>query len=230
MKDFNIEALEKLSAGFVSYPSGDYLLDSRYDWQKNQNGVEWPYYRFFHFLSRLYEPKMVLEIGSYQGTAAAHFAAGNPEATVITVDHHSDPGDEENALKVLEVLDEYSNIIFYRGWSTPKLAATQKGKHALGDVKDVYQNIVDSTLYHGTKIDILFIDGWHHYEWARLDWETYSPLLNEPALVICDDIQEGGGEFDPIQGMLKFWDELPEPKFLNANLHPGTNMGFLKYG
>jgi hypothetical protein len=60
------------------------------------------------------------------------------------------------------------------------------------------------------------------------DFETYKSLLSSPALVICDDIQDGGGPESPIQGMMQFWGEMPEPKFLNSNLHPGTNMGFVK--
>ena len=30
--------------------------------------------------------------------------------------------------------------------------------------------------------------------------------------------------------MVDFWNELPEPKFLDSRIHPGIPMGFLKWG
>jgi predicted O-methyltransferase YrrM len=184
MKDFDIETLKQMVMGFNPLPTNDKFLDQRYDWQKNENGVEWPYYRFFYHLSKMLQPDIVLELGTYQATAAAHFAAGYEWSTVITVDHHTDPGDDNNQLRVLEAAEEYSNLVYFQGWSTSKLAAEQKGKHFRGDVADVYQRVVDRTLYYGKKIDILFVDSWHCYEYAMDDFETYKSLLSSPALVI----------------------------------------------
>lgn len=236
MRDFDIEILEQMAKRFNPLPTNDTFLDQRYEWQKNDNGVEWPYYRFFYHLSKMLQPNIVLELGTYQGTAAAHFAAGCQGSVIITVDHHTDPGDNDNQLKVLEAQDFFRNLIYYQGWTTPNLAALQKGKHQLGNVGSVYQNIENCTLLLLQGIDILFIDSWHCYKYAKADFEMYRPLLSSPALVICDDIQDGGGPESPIQGMMQFWDEMPEPKFLNSNLHPGKTesgkkkyMGFLKY-
>jgi predicted O-methyltransferase YrrM len=228
MIDFDIEQLEWRAKRFESAPTGNRFLDRRYDWQKNENGSEWPYYRFFYYLTKWLQPKIVLELGTYQGTAAAHFAAGCDQTVVITVDHHTDPGDEMNQLKTLAIQDSFPNLIYYRGWSTPELAAINQGQHFRGDVDSAYQRILDTLEHYQQKIDILFIDSWHCYEYAKADYEAYKPLLDSPAIIICDDIQAGGGPESPIQGMMQFWDELPEPKFLNANLHPGTNLGFVK--
>jgi predicted O-methyltransferase YrrM len=231
MKDFDINFLEQMAKRFNPLPTGNKFLNARYEWQANENGAEWPYYRFFYHLSDILRPGLILELGTYQATAAAHFAAGLLEdikSTVITVDHHTDPGDGANQLKVLEAQEIFLNLVYYQGWTTDNIAASQKGKH-VKDVGSVYDKILRHTLYYERGIDILFVDSWHHYEYAREDWETYRPLLSNPALVICDDIQDGGGPESPIQGMMQFWDEMPEPKFLNANLHPGTNMGFVKY-
>jgi hypothetical protein len=95
-------------------------------------------------------------------------------------------------------------------------------------MKDVYQEVVNHTLYFSKKIDILFIDSWHHYEYAMMDWKAYGPLISSPGLIICDDIIDGEEKYAPISGMIRFWEQMPEPKFLNANLHPGSNMGFVK--
>lgn len=230
MKDFDIKILEQMAINFDPLPTDDEFLDKSYEWQKNINGVEWPYYRFFYSLSEFLQPSVILELGTYQATASAHFAAPliETEAIVLTVDHHTDLGDDDNQLKVLAAQDLYPNLIYHRGWTTPRIAIENRGKHALGNVGDVYETIVNHTIFYGKKIDILFIDSWHCYEYAMEDWKVYGPLMSSPGLVICDDIQEGGGPESPIQGMMQFWDELPEPKFLNNNIHPGTNMGFVK--
>jgi predicted O-methyltransferase YrrM len=225
MRKFDFDVLEWTAKRFGPIPTGDEFLDSRYQWQMVDNGVEWPYYRFFYHLSEWLQPGLIVELGGYQGTGAAHFAAGYSKATVITIDHHTDPGDEENKAKMLQACDQYKNIMYIQGWTNPHLAADQFGKHKLGNAPNALPYVAQAN----KKIDILFIDSWHTYQNARIDFDTYEYLLNSPALVICDDIQAGGDEHSPISGMLKFWDELPGPKFLNANLHPGTNMGFLKY-
>ncbi len=224
MKDFDLGILGYMAGRFSpAISTGDEFLDMRYCWQKTTNGAEWPYYRFFYHLAELLRPELIVELGGYQGTAAAHFAKGWPDSLVITIDHHTDPGDEDNRAKMQAAADRYPNLMYVQGWTTDAEAQAQAGHHALGDAPSAYQAVKAER-----KIDILFIDSWHVYEHAALDWAAYQPLLNSPALVICDDIQDGGGPESPISGMMQFWNELPEPKFLNANLHPGTNIGFVK--
>lgn len=225
LQPFDVWDLEFMAVRFNPLPLQDDFLNERYEWQKNENGVEWPYYRFFYHLADMLKPNLVVELGGYQGTAAAHFAAGCPDATVITIDHHTDPGDDINEAKMEEVALEYSNIKYIRRWTNPEVAAREKGKHALGNVGDALPLITQKAQLQ--TIDILFIDSWHTYENAMLDWKYYEPFLSNPALVICDDIEENNSS--TISRMMRFWREMPEPKFLNGNLHPGTYMGFIKY-
>ena len=222
MKDFNIYDIEFEAAKFNPLPTNNTLLDNRYNWQRITNGAEWPYYRFFYHLSGLLQPDYIVELGGWQGTAAAHFAAGRDKGQVVTIDHHTDPGDQYNRQRMIEVVDLFSNLTYHQGWSNPEAFEREKGHHHYdGDACNALEFI-------NQKIDILYIDSWHTYDNAMLDWKYYRPLLNSPALVICDDIQNGEVAGSPISGMLRFWDEMPEPKFLNSNLHPGTNMGFIK--
>ncbi len=223
MKQFEMVHLGYMAGRFTPVRTGDKFLDDRYKWQVEVNGAEWPYYNFFYHLSNWLEPGLVVELGGYQGTAAAHFAAGYPQGTVITIDHHTDPGDQINKRKMEDACKEYPNLKYIQGWSTDQEAEAQKGDHYLGDAPSAYPEILKLE----QKIDILFVDSWHVYEHAMLDWNAYSPLLNIPALVICDDIQDGGGPESPISGMMAFWDQFPDPKFVNSKLHPGTNMGFV---
>lgn len=228
MKDFDLEIIEQMAKRFNPLPTNDEFLDSRYEWQKIDNHQEWSYYRFFYHLALMLRPKVVLELGGFQGTAAAHFAKGWKYSTVITIDHHSDTGDELNQAKMLAATANCHNLVYLQGWTTAAAAKRNIGLHALGDMKGVYQNVVDHTMAKSNLIDILFIDSWHHYEYAKEDFEAYKPLLNSPALILCDDIIDGDNPNDPIYGMMKFWGEMPDPKFLNSNLHPGSNIGFVK--
>lgn len=223
MRDFDLDSLEHMATRFSPIPTDDDFLDDRYLWQMTKNGVEWPYYRFFYHLSKMLQPRLVVELGGWQGTAAAHFAKGYKNGNVITIDHHSDPGDDKNEYAMMLAVHECRNLYYLQGWSNDKLAKSQIGQHAIDRI-----SVLPKVKQFPAKIDILFIDSWHVYEYAKEDWQAYRPLLNNPALVICDDIQDGEVENAPISGMMRFWSEMPEPKFLNSNLHPGTNMGFVK--
>ncbi len=225
MNNFDIDVIKFMAARFSPMlPTNDGFLDDRYEWQTTVNGVEWPYYRFFYHLSDMLRPDLIVELGGFRGTAAAHFAKGWPPATVATIDHHTDPGDEANKIEMEKAIAECSNLRYIQGWTTDGEAAAQVGHHVLGNAPSAYPDVVKI----GKKIDVLFVDSWHVYEHAKLDWSAYEPLLNDPALVICDDITDEDRPNFSITGMRKFWDELPEPKFLNDNLHPGSRMGFLK--
>ena len=73
--------------------TGDSWINKRIDGMKNPDGYVASYYAFFYNLATMLKPKVLVELGSWQGTSAACFASGSPSTQVITVDHHSDPGD-----------------------------------------------------------------------------------------------------------------------------------------
>lgn len=206
MKDFTMAEIQRL---IESYPRnraiGDEFIDNRYELHNTKFGHYYYYYRLFYHLVKFLQPALTVELGAWQGTAAAHFAAGYPGGWVITIDHHGDPGDDENKRLTEAAADQYDYLVYLQGWTW--------------DMKPTVEN-------YG-KIDILFIDSWHNYEKAMQDWNDYKPLLASPALVIADDIMGGYGAV--ISGMLDFWNELPGEKFLEpATLHPGVPMGFIK--
>lgn len=200
-------------------PTGDPWLDIRYDEQKEIVGHTQPYYRLFYRIAEILKPSVVVELGGWQGTAAAHFAAGAPEATVITIDHHRDPGDEFNRMKILDVVHRYPNVKYLQGWTTPGYEE-EWHKGAVSVFEDV-KNLLDNK-----GIDILFIDSWHEGRYFKRDWDYYQPLLADPALVICDDVFDSEIFID----MVATWESLPGEKFLDTKCHSGIQMGFLKYG
>lgn len=226
MIDFALDDIRRIiSLSLDSGPTGDSFLDIRYEHHRLKYGHHWPYYRTFYLLAAHLKPSLIVELGGWQGTAAAHFANGNPDTAVVSIDHHTDPGDEHNQSLMLAAQDRYSNLKYIQGWTTEMLANREKGRHARGDAPNAYSQVVEL----GLPIDILFVDSWHRYDEAMDDWNTYSQILASPSLVICDDIQAGGDEHSPIQGMLDFWSNLPGEKFLENRIHPGSQMGFIKY-
>jgi len=205
MNNFTLDDIKALiQQSLKEEPTGDSWLDSRYDEQVAIIGHTNPYYRLFYLIAKALKPSLTVELGSWRGDASSHFAVGNPAGKVVAVDIHKD-NDHAGLAKLNEAVDRLPNMSFIRQWSWD----------AIEQVKALNQ-----------PISILFIDAWHDYKYAKLEWDLYSPLLANPALVICDDIT-AGYNFD---GMLKFWDELPEPKFLNNDLHPGVPMGFVYVG
>lgn len=138
--------------------------DGRPDWLKAMPHAcepTAPYYRLFYELARSFMPQAVLEIGTYVGTSAAHFAAGCRRSTVVTIDHNP-----EAAVKVEEL--GLPNMI----------AVTRNSSTAYGD-----PGVKARAPY-----DILFIDGEHNFNQAYGEYELYRPLIADEGLIFFDDI------------------------------------------
>ncbi len=204
MNNFTLSDIQKLvDKSLLELPTGNPWLDSRYDEQVAIIGHTNPYYRLFYRIAEKLKPEFVVELGSWRGDASAHFALGNPESDVVAVDIHKD-NDFAGLAKLQEAVNLLPNMTWIRQWSW--------------DAVDLIKAV-------DKKIDVLFIDAWHDYQYAKREWNLYSPLLADVALVICDDIT-AAYNFD---GMLKFWDELPGEKFLDNRVHIGVPMGFIRY-
>lgn len=207
MKEFTLKQIQEISERSLNAPpTGDNFIDDRYSQHVEKFGHPMSYYRLLYNLAKELEPELTVELGAWQATGAAHFAAGYAGGRVITIDHHGDPGDDLNKLKAEEAQAHYPNLVYLQGWTW--------------DMVEIVQSFNDG-------IDILFIDSWHQYEYVRKDWDLYTPLMNKPSLIICDDIL--GGDGPVIAGMKRFWDELPGEKFLDGAIHAGFPMGFLKW-
>lgn len=223
---FELKNIKEQIRKFKGKPTGIPFLDKRFNAMKNPEGYTALYYRFFFALVQTYKPRTIVELGAWQGTSAAHFAAANNETLVITVDHHTDPGDQENRLMTIEATENFGNLKYHQGWTCDRIYNEQKDLHSLGKGQNAFPKVVKEL--DGRKIDILFIDSWHEYKQAKKDWYAYTPLLSDNALIICDDILQGtvGSGID---NMRKFWDEIKAEKFLDTKLHKGYPIGFVKW-
>jgi predicted O-methyltransferase YrrM len=205
--NFDLSLIRHIIDDSLGLPIEDEYLESRV----KEQPVHHYYYNLFYNLAKELKPNFVVELGGWQGTAAACFASGHADCSVITIDHHTDPGDEYNKERMFEACDRYGNLTYLQGWTWDR--------HVLDFVGDQV----------GVDIDILFIDSWHNYDKAMQDWNLYKVMLTSPSLVICDDIFRSNST--TIFEMQKFWDEIIEGRqgFLDARLHSGIPMGFMIY-
>lgn len=204
MNNFTLADIQALvTESLKEAPTGNAWLDARYDEQVGIIGHTNPYYRLFYRIAQTLKPEFVVELGSWQCTAAAHFALGNPAGEVISIDIHRE--DKAAQGRCWEAEGHIPNLTYINAWSW--------------DAIDVIKAM-------DRPLNVIFIDAWHDYQYAKREWDLYSPLLSSLALVICDDIT-AGFNFD---GMIKFWEELPGEKFLNNEVHRGgIPMGFIRY-
>lgn len=208
--NFSLHDVHRIASTYdPDQPTGDPFLDARYRTQIEKFGHPTAYWRLFYHLMRELKPAFSVELGAWQATNAAHIAAGYEFGDVVTIDHHGDPGDEENKALAVEAADHYPNLHYIQGWTW---------------------DVVEEVGSWGMTIDVLFIDSWHHYDKAMRDWDAYRPLLSSPALVVCDDILN----CDPtLYRMEEFWAEVSRGReaFLASGIeiHHGYPMGFMRY-
>lgn len=200
MKDFTLDDIKRLiEQSLLEQPTGDDWLDSRYNEQVHYIGHTNPYYRLFWLIARELKPALSVELGSWQATASSHLALGNPAGQVITVDIHKD--DLAAKIRTQEAANRIPNLTYLNAWTWDAAPQIPSG------------------------IELLFIDAWHDYQYAKREWNLYFPKLADLALVICDDITVDYN----FEGMNQFWEEMPEPKFLDSRPHPGIPVGFIKF-
>lgn len=227
MRDYTISEIEAICKSLVRHggtpirPMGVPFLDDRIQGYEDKYKGGHSYYSVLRAISQALKPSVILEVGTWEGTSAACFADGAPEALVVTIDHHSDPGDDVNKAKTILAHEQYRNIYYVQGCSTEIVLKEKPGSRFV-------LPIVEEKLA-GRKIDIMLVDGWHSGVMARADYDTYKHLFSENALVICDDLI--GGDHVTIFGMREFYDNIPgKERYLDGAIHPGFPMGFIKHG
>ena len=157
------------------------------------------YYRFCMLLARQVKPKLIVELGIDEGDCCGHWAFGAPKATVIGVDVHKDV--EAPSIIARSVESTFANFKYHRAWSWEAVRTLSSEIKSLGG------------------IDILYIDSWHEYDYFARDWNDWSPLLNEHALVLVDDLQLG----DIARGFTS----LPGKKLSDSTMNPAVPLGIM---
>lgn len=203
---------QSLTMGDIGHP----LMDNYYKWYERLTGHPNPYYKLFYLLSKEFKPEFVVELGSYRAGASGHFAVGHPQATIVTIDMHKDmPQQFPDKAACIEAMKVIPNLTYIN-----KCTVDNMPEYGYECARN---EVVEFT---HKQIDILFIDAWHHEKYVKREWELYSPLLADVALVICDDVANMA---DGFKGMEEWWNDFPYQKFLNNEVHPSIPMGFMKF-
>jgi predicted O-methyltransferase YrrM len=139
-----------------------------------------------HFLSTLVKelnPQTIFEIGTYNGFTALHMAVNSPEACrIFTLDlpPDYDLGKVGNTsyddLLVIKLSQATINQRFYK-------------KHPLENkISELYGDSAsfDFSPYAG-KIDIVFIDGNHSFQYVKSDTENAFKMLSDNGVIVWHD-------------------------------------------
>ncbi len=157
-------------------------------------------------------PRRIAEIGTATGgTLFMLTQVAAPDATIVSVDL---PGGRLGGASS-SVRNRYPQwrARLYRGFGRPEQSVhvIRADSHAVSTVEDVRRRLPEG------EVDFLFIDGDHSYEGVRRDFELYSPLAADGALVAFHDIVQSrpGGQGDP-GDVPVFWSELRHHRAVEA--------------
>jgi len=137
-------------------------------------------------------PQNVLEIGSLMGFSLKHFMHyAQNKATVISVDLPVRDFCGPNDYRVKEQEHNYSNE-----W--PKWAKENNIRLYLIKGMSQWEKTLKQVKEITNSLDFLFIDGNHMYDFVKMDFEMYSPLVRKGGIIAFHDIAENeeGGVFN----------------------------------
>jgi len=166
------------------------------------------YYKFFDRIVCSYRPFDVLEIGTYAGTSAAHFAESN------YVRSESRGSEIRGHVVTIDINPDAARCVRELGY--PNITAIT------GNSLDV--NIIRTARAQCPRYDVLYIDGNHTFSQAYREYFYYRELVREGGLILVDDV---GLEMDGDE-MNLFWDSITEPKQRLDHLHPNVGFGIVE--
>ena len=147
-----------------------------------------------------FKPKVVLEIGVHRGYSMELWRKAFNPPVIIGIDNDLHAVDKK-ATEGMIIID---------------------GDSHTSKVRDYVEVVLT-----GLPVDLLFIDGDHHYDSVKKDWELYTPLVKKGGVVILHDVSvEDNSSVD----VSKFWQNLDHSKFDRSVLihnKNGTGIGVI---
>lgn len=142
-----------------------------------------------------------LEVGSYCGKSALYLGAACRQqgAVLFSIDHHRGSEEQQPGQEYFdpELLDQASGRIDTFGFLRDTLARA--------DLEDTVAPLVCrselAARQWATPLGLVFIDGGHSFEAARLDYESWAPHLLPGGYLLIHDIFE-----DPADGGQAPWE------------------------
>lgn len=151
---------------------------------------------YLAIITRILSPRRVFEIGTYRGRTALNFALNSPDdCEVLTLDL---PPDAQATLVHRTDRHVAMSRVNYVGSDFRNHPASSKIRQLWGD-----STTFDFSPFAGT-VDLVFIDGAHHYEAVLSDTQNALKLLSNsgPAAVIWHDFGNFGDYFDVVRAVL----------------------------
>jgi predicted O-methyltransferase YrrM len=129
--------------------------------------------------------KSIVEIGTYKGgTLYMWLRLADPSATIIALD--------------LKITDEAKKQKKSKK-KNQRLFFLEKDSHK----QTTRQDVLD-ILGH-QEIDLLYIDGDHHYKSVKRDWQIYSPLVKKGGVIIFHDVAHPNCQICQVN---RLWNEI----------------------
>ncbi len=146
-------------------------------------------------ITKAIRPQFIFEIGTYRGRTALNFALNSPPGCkVYTLDLSS---------KIRETASEATN--YSDAWliHASKVGIDYRGTEAEAKIEQLYG---DSTVFdfspYFAKMDIVFVDGAHHYDAARSDTQNALKMVRAGGVVIWDEFANYGNYNDVTRAVL----------------------------
>jgi predicted nucleic acid-binding Zn-ribbon protein len=168
---------------------------------------------FAFWITSVLKPRSIVELGTHNGFSYFAFCQAVQTAGLETRCFAVDTwkGDEHAGFygeDVFEDVNRYNN----QHYSTFSRLVRSTFAEALPHFPD-------------SSVDLLHIDGRHHYEDVRSDFESWRPKLSERAVVLFHDTNVRERGF----GVFQLWAELAN-KFPNFEFFHGHGLGVLAHG
>jgi len=165
------------------------------------------------FLLDLLKPATLVELGTFSGDSYCAFCQAVQELRLGTRCYAIDTweGDPDTGYygpDVLESLKEHHDPLY-------------------GSFSRLMKNTFDEALngFSDGTIDLLHIDGYHAYDVARHDFESWLPKMSDRGVVLLHDVNVRDGDF----GVWKLWEEISRDYPYFEFVH-GHGLGVLAVG
>jgi predicted O-methyltransferase YrrM len=139
-----------------------------------------------HFLSTLIKavgPETIFEIGTYNGFTTLHLAVNSqPSCRIFTLDLPENY-DERQASRF-----SYDDLLVVQLSNRTVLHRFYKGHPLEGKIKELFgdSSAYDYSPYEG-KMDVVFIDGNHSFEFVKKDTENAFKMLSSQGIIVWHD-------------------------------------------
>lgn len=150
--------------------------------------------------------RTVLEIGSANGGTARMWAelVAPQEGIVYAIDLFNDPA--------------YPGFTWWNDFEGKLLNVVPSAYHGTPFERFVHEIKGDShdpaviAQVRGLSVDFLFLDGDHHYEAVKTDFENYAPLVHPGGVIALHDILESEYGYKAGKEVYKLWPQLKQDK------------------